>query len=135
MIKLRTITARGLLLRMKSFTFIFYCNSLLLLFGRIHSLSCLLQSKDLCIKTAFDLANTTLESLNLLKTYKKEFDIIYESTVQLCKSEEITRQLFVVKEDENSKNFQKIFKNISKLYINRFNKDSLEPLIDLAYCI
>ena len=111
-------------------------------------MSCLLQSKDLCIRTASDLVDKTLKSLNIIKDDKNEFQNIYISCVKQCGENEID-----IEEERRGKRrkgtqtnnysheevYQIKFQNVVSIfydYINkRFDKNSIKPVIELSNCI
>jgi hypothetical protein len=141
-------TARGIQKKIKTMNFIFYSTSLLLLFERIHTLSCLLQSKDLCVKTATDLVEKILKSLLNLKNDKDEYDKIYEQCLKVCEDNRID-----IEEDRRGKRrkgaeannyshqdvYQNKFQTLIQVfydYINkRFDKTSLVTVIELSKCL
>ena len=114
----------------------------------------MLQSKDLCIKTALDLVDKTLSCLKELKNNSNDFAQIHEETIKECKENEIEinfaerntkkRKLNANKSTvvDNSSD-QEIFKNKFHALIDtfhgyiseRFDRQSLKPVIELSECI
>jgi hypothetical protein len=108
----------------------------------------LLQSKDLCVKTATDLVEKILKSLLNLKNDKDEYDKIYEQCLKVCEDNRID-----IEEDRRGKRrkgaeannyshqdvYQNKFQTLIQVfydYINkRFDKTSLVTVIELSKCL
>ncbi len=84
--------ARGYLKEIKSFKFVFYSNSLMILFKQTHSLANILQSKRLDIAKAIELAEITCSNFISFKTDMDScnaFNILYDTCTNTCTANNI----------------------------------------------